>query len=159
MTTIKLVTASVTRPTGNTTPYTSGDIIANSGTAGSVTPMTFVIPDFGHGAILRRCGLRKNGTTISNTLFRLHLYSTASIIFANGDNGVWSTDQAANYLGAFDITVDRAFTDGAAGSGVPVTGSEISVQQNVVYGVLEARGGFTPVSGEVYTLQLEALVD
>ena len=119
MTTIKLVTASITRPSG-TTPYTSGDIVANSGTAGSVTPMTFVIPDFGHGAVLRRCGLRKSGTSISNTLFRLHLYSPPSITFANGANGVWSTDQPANYLGAFDITLYRAFPHRPAGPALPV---------------------------------------
>jgi hypothetical protein len=39
----------------------------------------------------------------------------ASPTAANGDNGAWSTDKAANYLGNIDVTAMLAFTDGAAG--------------------------------------------
>ena len=40
---------------------------------------------------------------MTNAQFRLHLY-TAAPTCANGDNGAWSTDGAANYIGAFDVS-------------------------------------------------------
>ena len=158
MTTIKTVTASFTRP-NDTTAYAVGDLVADTTTAGSVTPMKFVIPDTGRGILIRRAWLRKSGTGITSALFRLHLYRTSSIVCANGDNGAWSTDSVAFYADACDITVDRAFTDGAAGFGLPLSGSEINVQQNTLIGVLEARGAYNPAALEVFTLGLECLFD
>ena len=100
--------------------------------------------------------IRKTGTSVTNASFRLHLYS-ASPTAANGDNGSWSTDKAAEYLGALDVTVDKAFTDGAAGNGAPSTGSEINFTSDTIYGLLEARGSYTPASAEVFTVDLEVL--
>lgn len=157
---IALVTASVMTRPSDTTAYASGDLVANSTTAGSVTPLQFTVARIAAGSgMIRRCRIRKSGTGVTNASFRLHLYS-ASPTPANGDNGVWSTDQAANYLGALDVTVDRAFTDGAAGNGVPVTGSEINFKLasgQAVYGLLEARAAYTPSSAETFTVSLEVL--
>jgi len=155
---ISLVSATFTRP-ADTTAYASGDLVANSTTAGSVVPMTFALSDLGRGGMIRRCRIRKSGTSVTSASFRLHLYTTASITCANGDNGAWSTNQAVNYVGAFDITVDRAFTDGASGNGVPLVGNEINFGLNNYYGLLEARGAYTPANGEVFTVELEVLKD
>lgn len=152
-----LPSASFTRP-ADTTPYAVGDLVANSATAGSVTPMQFTVARVAAGSgFIRRCRLRKSGTSVTNAQFRLHLYS-ASPTPANGDNGAWSTDQSANYIGAFDITVDRAFTDGAAGNGLPVNGSEVNfalASGQVVYGLAEARAAYTPGNGETFAFALE----
>ncbi len=149
-------TTSFTRP-ADTTAYA-----ANSTTAASIVPMSFTVARVAAGGgMIRRCRLRKSGTGITNALFRLHLYK-ASPVPTNGDNGAWLTDQAANYVGAMDITFDRVFSDGAAGNGVPLSGSELNFKLasgQIVYGILEARGVYTPASAEVFTVTLEVLQD
>lgn len=154
-------TASFTRP-ADTTAYAVADLVANSTTAGSVTALSFTVARVaGGGGTLRRARLRKSGAVLTNATFRLHLYKVSPTP-TNGDNGAWFTDQAAEYLGAFDVTLDRAFSDGAAGNGVPVNGSEITFSLTagqVVYGLTEARAAYTPASAEVFTWTLEAWPD
>lgn len=150
------VSASFNRP-ANTTPYASGQLVANNVTNTSVTPMEFPVSRAaGLGGMIRRARIRKNNAGITNANFRLHLYSVAPTP-ANGDGGTWSTNQAANYIGAIDVSVGTIFTDGAAGNGVPNVGSEINFTSDVVYGLLEARGAYTPASGETFTVSLEVL--
>lgn len=155
------------RPSGNftrpadTTAYASGDLVANSTTAGSVTPVTIAVGRGASGSaatgMLRRARLRKSGTSVTNAQFRVHIYNTASITFANGDNAAWSTNAMSGYLGSLDVTVDRAFTDGAAGVGVPTIGSEVTFITQNVYAVVEARAAYTPANAEVFTVELEVL--
>lgn len=156
MSTISLISATFKRPS-DTTQYASGDLVANSTTAGSVVPMRFDISDGGDGGMIRRARITKSGTSVTTASFRVHLYSSATITCANGDNGAWSTDQAANYFGAIDVTVDKAFTDGAVGHGVPLVGTEINFGINTYHGLLEARGAYTPSSAEVFTIELEVI--
>lgn len=150
--------ATFTRP-ANITAYAVGDLVANNTTAGSVTPMQVTVArkNGGSGRIIR-ARLMKSGTVLTNASFRVHLYKTAPTP-SNGDNGVWLTNNAANYLGAFDLTVDRAFTDGSLGTGVPLTGPVLTfvtgASVTVVYALIEARAAYTPISGEVFTLTLE----
>jgi hypothetical protein len=154
---------SVTRPS-DTNAYASGDLIANSTVASSVVPLSFAIGrgGLGKGGMIRRVRLRKTGTSITNAQFRLHLYSASPVQTGagganTGDNAAWSTDGAANYVGAFDITVDKAFTDGAAGNGAPLIGSEINFTADTYYGLLEARAAYTPANGETFSLLLEVI--
>lgn len=153
------VTASFNRP-ADTSAYVSTDLVTNSTTAGSVAPLTLQVGRESSGypasSMLRRLKLRKSGTSLTNASFRVHLYS-ASPTPANGDNGAWSTDQAAGYLGAVDITMDRAFTDGAVGVGVPAAGSDITIDTQTIYALIEARAAYTPASGETFALTAEVL--
>lgn len=156
-------TATMTLPAGTPT-YTSGDLVANSATAGSVVPLSWALdPNYSGELILRKVRLRKSGTSTTNAQFRLHLWlgTTVTVItFANGDDGAFSTDQVALYLGAFDITIDRAFTDGAFGSGIPVTGDWVTCwapRNSVILGALEARAGYTRAASEVFTAEPEEL--
>lgn len=150
------ISANFTRP-GDTNAYASGDLVANNTSAGSVTPMTFALSRAtGAGGMIRRIRLRKSGTSITNTSFRLHLYSVSPTP-SNGDNGAWLTDQAGTYVGSMDVTADKAFTDGAAGNGVPNTGSEIIFTSDTYYGLLEARAAYAPATSEVFTLLLEVI--
>lgn len=145
-----------TRP-ANTTAYASGQLVANNTVAGSVVPLTFAAVRGPNGSCtLRRAKIKKSGTSVTNAAFRLHLYK-ASPTVANGDGGVWSTNQAANYIGSLDVVIDKAFTDGAVGNGVPSVGTDInlSLTQQTVYGLLEARGAYTPASGETFDVSLE----
>lgn len=151
--------ASFTRP-ADTTAYASGDLIANSTTAGSVVPMQFTVAREAAGSfMIRRVKIATTNASALNTQKRLHLYSAAPTP-ANGDNGAFSTSGRSTYLGAFDVTIDRAFTDGACGFGVPVTGSDIVVKLaagQIIYGLLEARSAITPVSAGTITTTLEVL--
>ena len=149
--------SSFTRP-ADTTAYASGDLVANSTTAGSVTPLSFTLG--GYSALsqfrLVRARISKTGTSATNANFRLHLY-TASPVPANGDNAAWSTTQAANWVGNIDVTSMLAFTDGCCGTGSLPAGSEafLRFNGNVLYGLLEAKAAYTPASGEVFTVTIE----
>jgi hypothetical protein len=131
--------------------------MANSTTAGSVVAMTFspVTKGSGRSAQIRRVRISKTGTSVTNASVRLHLYTTSSITAANGDNGAWSTDKAANYVGSVDVTIDKAMTDGAAGNAT----CEFNINSLSLYGLLEARGAYTPTSAEVFTVTLESAED
>ncbi len=150
--------ANFTRP-NDTTAYASGDLVANSTTAGSVTPLSWTAARIAAGSfIIRRARIKSSSTSITNASYRLHLY-TASPTCANGDNGAWSTS-ISGYLGAIDVTIGKAFTDGSAGNGVPSIGSEISValaSGQTIYGLVEARAARTPAAQEVLTCELELL--
>jgi hypothetical protein len=158
----RVLSSSITRP-ADTTAYASGDLVANSTTAGSVTPFSWpVTTKLGGSGMVRRVRIRKSGTSTTNASFRVHLYN-ASPTPSNGDNGAWLTNKADNYMGYFDVTVGQAFTDGAAGNGAPAVGAEVNfdllLNTVIVYGLLEARGAYTPASAEVITVSLEVCPD
>lgn len=148
--------ANFTRP-ADTTAYASGDLVANNTTAGSVVAMSWSVTNTGDGAVngmVRRVRLQTSSTSVTNSSFRLHLYSSAPVP-VNGDNAAWSTP-VAGYLGSVDITVDKAFSDGARGEGVPNTGAEVNLTDvTTIYGLLEARAAYTPTSAGVFTVVLE----
>jgi hypothetical protein len=150
--------ANFTRPT-DTTPYASGDLVANNVTAGSVTPLSWTVARVAAGSgMVRRARVKKSGTTVTNAQFRLHLYA-ASPTVTNGDNGVWLSTQSS-YLGSFDVTVDKVFSDAAEGNGAPLIGSEVNfalASGQTIYGLLEARAAYTPANAEVFTVELEVL--
>jgi hypothetical protein len=154
--------ANFTRP-NDTTAYASGDLVANSTTAGSVSAMTFTVARVSSGSVmLRRCRFQKSGTSVNNASFRVHLFASAPGTVTNGDNGAFSVSGAADYLGAFDVTVDRAFTDGALGFGNPVVGFEIGIKLSsgtTIRGLIEARAAYTPVAQEVFTVGFDAYQD
>jgi hypothetical protein len=157
--------ASFTRP-ADTTAYADGDLVANNTTAGSVAAMeftNFIDPNQRSGCI-RRARIHKSGTGVTNSSFRLHLF-TASPGVGGGDNAAFVPSVVTGWLGSIAVTVDEAGTAGSVGVGVPVTGSEINFtltqpQTNVtLYGLLEAKGAYTPGNAEVFTVTLEAYVD
>jgi hypothetical protein len=153
--------ATVTRP-ADTTAYASGDIICASTTAGSCTPMTLAVARIADkGFAIFRVRLSKTNTSTTNASFRVHLYRTSPTP-TNGDNGAWLTTNST-YMGCFDVTMDKAFSDAAKGVGTPCTGNQIiglpsSGTQNI-FAVLEARAAYTPASGETFTLTTEQSED
>jgi len=154
--------ANFTRP-ADTTAYAANDLVANSTTAGSVDAMSLTIGRIAAGsAMLRRAKLHKSGTSVTNANFRVHLFRADPTTVTNGDNGAFSVSGVADYLGAFDVNIGQAFTDGAAGFGVPTVGGEIAIKLasgQVIYALLQALGAYTPASAEVFTLTVEAYQD
>lgn len=150
-----------TRP-ADTNAYAVGDLVANTTTASAVAaiPVAAARVNGGTGRITR-ARLKKSGAPLTNAQFRVHIYRddpAASSGITNGDNGAWLTKEA-NYLGAFDITLDRAFSDGAKGLGVPTTGPFIAFDtaagSQLLYALIEARANYTPANAEIFTLALE----
>jgi hypothetical protein len=137
-------------------------IVSVNFTAGSVVPMTFAVTraSGGTGAIVR-ARLKKTTTGVTNAAFRVHLHKNAPT-YSNGDNGAWLTTESL-YLGSFDITMDRVFSDGAKGIGIPVTGNgqpilfDAATGSQNIYAEIEARGAYTPGNAEVFTLTLEVV--
>lgn len=153
-------TANFTRP-ADTTAYASGDTVANSVTAGSVTPLTLTAARVTAGAFMvHRLGLRKSGTSVTNAAFRVHLFKT-SPTSASGDNAALSMTGVAGYVGYVDIVVDQAFTDGAMGfSSLAMSDTIVSLASGTsLYALLEARAAYTPISAEVFTLTAEITQD
>jgi hypothetical protein len=148
----------VTRP-ANTTAYASGQLLANSTTAGSVTALQFTSTRLAAGsATIRRGRLSKTSTTTAVSAFRLHLFSASPLAPTNGDGGVFIPLGAANYLGVLDFPSMIACTDGAAGNGAPLVGSDITFalgSGQTVFGLIEVRAAYVPTSGEVFTAVLE----
>jgi hypothetical protein len=153
------VSANFTRP-ADTNIYAVGDLVANSTTAGSVTIMTFAITRYAQGGCAIRGGrFQKTGTSLTNADFRLHLYETDPTP-ANGDNGAWLTNNSADYLGYLETGAMMAFNDGCAGrlQYTSAASSDIFLKKasgSNVRGLIEARGTYTPISGEVFTCVLE----
>lgn len=154
------VSANFNRP-ADTTGYAVGDLVANSTSAGSVVPLSLAAARIAAGSgSIRRGRLKKSGTSLTNATFRMHLYG-ASPTPANGDNSAFSTGEST-YLGSIDIIMDRAFSDGCKGVGVPGQGADINFKLasgTTVYVLIEATSAYTPVSGETFTVELEVFQD
>lgn len=150
-------TASFTRPS-DTTAYTATDLVANSTTAGSVTPMQWSLqrlPTGGGNVIAAR--IAKSATSATAATFNVHLFSAAPVV-TNGDNGTFAISTAQSYLGK--IAVDMS-TGGQAGtaylaksSAAVAIGLDTTQLSGSIYGLLEAAGTYTPASGEVFNVTL-----
>lgn len=162
---IKHVRGTFTRP-ADTTAYASGDLVADSTTAGSVTPV--VLRGFGlndqDGVMIRKLRLWKSGTSTTNAVFRVHLFRSLPTV-VNGDNGALSTTGVASYVEYFDVTMSSTiFTDGATGFGVPSAGFEemerlAQGSSQTLYALVEARAAYTPLSAEVFNLSIHDVED
>lgn len=147
--TFNSIQSSVTRP-ADTTAYASGDLVANSTTAGSVVPLSFAnFARAGAHSKIRRVRIDASKADVTNAQFRVHFYSTSPTV-ANGDNGAWSSTQSG-YLGYIAVTVDQLFSNGASGF---ATG-EINGKVTTLYALIEARAAYTPASAETLTVTVE----
>lgn len=161
-------TATLTLP-NSTTTYAVGDLVANSATAGSVTPLEFTVTGESGGSFLVTGVVIKSNRTAATTVgfFRLHLYSAAPTVDTTGDDGVFGDNVnmgSARYLGALDFAMDRKHKDGHGGGGQPVTRAYIPVKLESgtsIYGLVEARANYarSQVSGssEVFTIALDVI--
>lgn len=154
------VSASFTRP-ANTTAYAAGTLVANSTTLASVVPLVLPVARLTSGTgIIPRVALVKNNNSLTNASFRVHLYQFMPTSSA-ADGGAYMTDQALTELDYFDLTMQRAYADGARGWGAPSVGTsaifDASAGSCNLYALVEARAAYTPASGEVFTVIVEAL--
>lgn len=147
--------ATFTRP-ADTTQYSSGDLVANSTSAGSVTLLSWA---FTTPIWLRRLLVTKSDPDITGASFRLWLHSDSAITFSNGDNGALaigsSTLAISSVADGQPIEFDFDFTlTGAGDVGVATWDYGLICLPATTYGFLEARGTYTPGSAEVFTFYL-----
>lgn len=142
-----------TRP-GDTSSYQDTDLVANSTTAGSVVPMSWVVG--GRGGRLVHARLEKtDASDVANATFTLHLFG-ASPTVANGDNGAISYN-ISKLIGTLPFAIMTAKTDDAS-SQLRVGDTSflypIACPHPVVYGLLEAKAAYSPANQEVFTCVL-----
>jgi hypothetical protein len=154
--------ANFTRP-ANTTQYAVGQLVANSTTAGSVTPMSWTAARINAGNFyVRRFRMTLSSKSITSTSFRLHLFTVTPATITNGDGGTFSVTEANEFC-TLDTVVSssgiinwEAGADVSIGYGTPSQGNECNGVAaggtQTIYGLLEARATYTPASGETITV-------
>lgn len=153
--------ATFTRP-ADTTAYADGDLVANSTTAGSVTALTFAVPDEGFPlGRIRAVRITKSDTDLTNAGFNVHFFSASQTV-ANGDNGAFSPGGHDEWLGKIAVTVDDSFTTDDVGRGAAAVNAEIPFAITdgsgaTLYGYVEATAAYTPASAEVFVVYPEVV--
>ena len=152
-----------TRP-ADTTAYADGDLIANSTTAGSVTPLTFTTSRVVGQGTISAIRMYKSGPTATNFNVTLHLF-TASPTVTNGDNGAFAISTALHHIGSIDCDCTTGGVPGTVGlskrftitNGITFDLSAANSGERRLYGLLEANAAYTPVSGETLRVDLEII--
>jgi hypothetical protein len=147
-----------------TTAYSSGQLIAQSATAGSCSGIALAVARINDGTgMVRRLRLKTTDATWLNATIRVHLYKDTPT-FANGDAGNWAAGTTeSNYIGYSDIVLDRSFSNAVKGIGTPASGSEWNFEPSTgtqnIYAVLEARStsAGSHTASSVFTLVAETL--
>lgn len=137
----------------DTTAYASGDLVANDTDAVDVTHHEVSV-GAGNGKI-KRVGLKRSGTqAITNGTFRVHLFKASPGAPTNGDNGaiVFST---ADYIGHSGDIVLILGTAGAIGWSAVLDYLYKLTNANKLYAMVEARGAYTPASGETFQVLID----
>ena len=160
------LSSSFTRP-ANTTQYAAGDLVANSATSGSVTPLSFASAARVTGDCFRieRVRLITSSTSLTTPSFVVHFFESSPTVSV-GDNGVLNASQAgalattgsATWCGRASIVLNMAGSDGATGIGVPDAGVGITMAPQsgtTVYALVEANAAYTPTSGGTFTVIIE----
>lgn len=155
-----LSAATITRP-ADLTAYAAGDLLANSTTAGSVTPFTF-----SGGAVpyrVQRFILRSSNDTVTNKSYSLYLFNVSPVV-TNGDNGAFAVN-AASFAGLVGVFGSGAAVATGAGSYqelYPIDGAATFANgwipktlPGTFYGLIKVNAAYTPTSGETYDLAAE----
>jgi hypothetical protein len=139
----------------NTTAYASGQLVANSATAGSVVPLSWTAARIATGNFrITRVRMSLSGKSVTNTNFRIHFFN-ASPGFANGDGGTFTPSVLADEVCEMDVTIGLAGSDVSMGYGASNQGVACDValaSGSTLYGAVEARAAYTPVAQEVVTV-------
>jgi hypothetical protein len=150
-------TATITRPS-NTTGYTAGDVIGDTGGSAVIT-----LPNIGASGgyvLFQSVRLLIGSTSVPSGMgaFRLHLYTATPTAIA--DNAAFDlvSGEVANYAGYIDLPAPQdlgstLFTQtDYCGTAVKLASASTSL-----FAELETRGAFTPASGTLFDLRVMTL--
>lgn len=151
------ISCTITRP-ADTTPYASGDLVANDTTAGSVVMASWQFSSVA-GLWLREVRLYRSQASITNSDFRLWLHNDSAVTFTNGDNGALSIASSTLAITSVAAAVELPSSDaklltGAGSVQIATFDRGLIALPNTPYGFLEARAAYTPASAEVFTIVL-----
>lgn len=131
--------------TATTTALADGQLLANSATAGSVTPLTFTgVCRVNQGTFaVRRARIKTTDNGFVGKSLWLYLYRDSPTV-ANGDHAAFSSTES-NFIGRISVTFSLTFSDPLyKGIGAPDVGNEINgdcaAASTAVYGLLVANG-------------------
>ena len=147
----------ITRP-ANTTAYTAGDVIGDTGGSAIITLAS--IGPSGCYVVGQSVRLLIGATSIPTGMaaFRLHFYTASPTAIA--DNAVFDlvSGEVANYCGFVDLAAVQDLgstlytqTDYCG------TAIKLAASSTTLYCELETRAGFTPSSATVFNLQVMTL--
>lgn len=155
-----IASQTITRP-ADTTAYADNDLVANDTTAGSVTPFLFsdVVRQVGYKNKITRAGIRLSGTAVTNGTFRLHLFKSAPTVGA-GDNAAMAVATGNdNYIGYLEIILSMTGSGAGGVRGWSVNGANVlsfvSENSKNLWGLLQAKGAYTPISAETIQVLIE----
>jgi hypothetical protein len=147
----------------DTTAYTANDAVADSTTAGSVTPFSWALSDTNDAPVLiRSATITTNGTAAgtASVVFRLHLFRASPTAVA-GDNAAWAYPAiASGYLGSLSGT-SLLCSDGSVailypdGNGQDILARPVSGGKTI-YGLLQTLTAFTPAAQATKTITLKS---
>ncbi|MER9278709.1 hypothetical protein [Mesorhizobium sp. M0522] len=157
------VGATMQRP-ADTSGYSVGDIVAQNTLAASCSGVAVAVARANDATgMLRRCRVKVNDAAWLNAQLYIHVFKDTPT-FANGDNAAFAAGLTeSNYIGAFDVTLDRSFSDPLVkGIGAPRAGSEMNFDAHAgspnLYYVIETRTAVAvPGSGKIFTVVFEVL--
>lgn len=151
--------AGFTRP-ADTTAYAANDLVANSTTPGSVTPLTFAMPGLrgGIGAKLVSARILKSAASATLATFALHFFGRAQVVTA-GDNGAFQVVNGTDYLGSLAADMATLGSTHFSAGGLwklfqPTLPLPLDLPAGNVYAYLVAGAAYVPASAETFAVQL-----
>ena len=148
-TSLRSSTDSFNRP-ADTTDYADNDLVANSTTAGNVTPLEFEIP-VGNGRGLEIVGatLQKSGTGVTGATFELYLFSQAPET-AVGDNAAFTpaSFSTSGFIGIIVFPTMSAFSDDARAIKYDESLPVYLSSGDTIYGLLVTAAAYTDEASE-----------
>ena len=159
---------SFARP-GNTTQYAQNELVADSATAASVTPMRFGVERSQGRGRISRVMLFTSTTTVTAANFNLHLFTRSPGVPTNGDNGAYGVASNQYWLGTIAMDISSAgevssadkrksflLTAPGFGFDTNVDGTSDALRM-ALYGLIETATAatYTPGSGEVFDVALD----
>lgn len=148
--------SSFTRP-NDTAAYAAGDLVANTTTAASVTPLSWTTAGSRPFEIP---GIRLHKTGPTGGSFRVYVFAAAPVVSTTGDNGSFdaNVNNSADVIAIYEGTL-YGMKDGSVGLLVPISGvikREYVGDPSTIYGLVRVGGAYTPIAQEVFTATLLA---
>ena len=151
--------SSFTRP-ADTTAYAQNDIVANSTTAASITPLKFGLNGSGKAGIIRSAQLYKSDKTVTNATFTVFLFTADPGTPTNGDNSAFGVASAASFLDSFAIDLATGALAGGT-TGAAKNSAALAIPffmpalNDKLYALHRADAAYTPASAESFKLTLD----
>ena len=158
-----LVRSRITRP-ADTTAYAVGDLLANSTTAGSVTPFTFTHDGVVQPVQVSRFILKSSQDLVTNKNFQLYLFSRSPTV-TNGDNGAFAVTAANGVDNLGGVYGSSAAVNTGAGAinylypldaaGTFANGWIPQAFTLPFFGLIKVNAAYTPTALETFELSAE----